>query len=142
MSAFYCCDSMDKVIVPATVRKLTNSITLWDGMWDEYDYHKDFYFCGDAPSISDEDWGLWSSAGLVDSSGDGKKYYVYIRTDVYYLKNAKGWDDLVERFSGHDKVQFYPYDWSEDPPAISPATAKSPWRTCSVWRVGRPTPRP
>ncbi len=105
-SAFYFCDQLDTVVVPASV----DSVHIWsfDGGGEDYTQHKDFYFCGNAPEFDDPDDSDAFSMGYLN--GDP----VHIRTDIYYPIGASGWKELAQRYEGRDYYRFIPYNPDDD----------------------------
>jgi len=105
--AFIFCDKLDTVVIPASVKTVTANWTPAYASHENFDIHKDFYFCGDAPDLNFLD-GEILSIGIVDG------YATNIRTDFYYPVGAAGWSDLIRRFENREDIRFYPYDPDSD----------------------------
>lgn len=100
-SAFWYCNKLEKIIVPASVTDFNAKVTPPDGGTSDYNLHKDFYFCGDAPTF-DIDNGELSTADMGD-------IYALIRTDIYYPDTASGWQNVIEQYKEDEKINFIPY---------------------------------
>lgn len=105
ISAFWFCDNLNTIIIPASVTQFGSDSFGYDGLSEEFNLHKDFYFRGSAPAFN--------LNGDLSLGGE----FSLIRTDIYYPQNASGWDELIQSVGEQEYIKFYPYDWEGEDPA-------------------------